>query len=176
MNICSSTASLPPLRSMWCVTALGRFLLVGDDHAVLGIWRNGQAHFADAGRPFLPPSGTPPASLLAAQDWLQRYADGQRPDPSALALHPAPTPFAQLVRDALLRIPYGTTTTYGALAADIAAHTGRPTSPRAVGAAVARNRLLLVVPCHRVIGADGSLTGFAAGLDLKRRLLQLEHA
>ena len=177
MTTSHPVVGLPSLRSVWCVTALGRFLLVGDERALFGIWRDGQAHFADGlpGIPPLSPNGGLP-TLAAACDWLRRYAAGQRPAPAELTLHPAPTPFAQLVRDALLCLPYGATTTYGALAADIAARTGRPAAARAVGAAVARNRLLLVVPCHRVLGADGSLTGFAAGLDLKRRLLQLEHA
>lgn len=82
------------------------------------------------------------------------------------------TPFQEKVWRALLTIPYGETRSYGQIAAQI----GSPKASRAVGMANNRNPLLIVVPCHRVIGADGSLTGYACGLDLKRRLLELEQA
>jgi methylated-DNA-[protein]-cysteine S-methyltransferase len=76
------------------------------------------------------------------------------------------------VWDALVAVPYGETTTYGELAARI----GRPGGARAVGAANGRNPIAIVIPCHRVVGADGTLTGYAGGLDTKRALLALEHA
>ncbi|MGE4360260.1 MAG: methylated-DNA--[protein]-cysteine S-methyltransferase, partial [Lysobacteraceae bacterium] len=82
------------------------------------------------------------------------------------------THFQQTVWQALLRIPAGTTTTYGALAAQL----DRPRAVRAVAAAVGRNPISVIVPCHRVVGADGALTGYAGGLDRKRRLLALEAA
>ena len=82
------------------------------------------------------------------------------------------TPFQQAVWRALLAIPSGATTSYGALARAL----GSPTAVRAVGAAVGRNPLSVVVPCHRVLGADGSLTGYAGGLDRKTALLTLENA
>ena len=71
-------------------------------------------------------------------------------------------------------MPYGCVTSYGALARRLGERSGRQTSARAVGGAVGRNRLCVIVPCHRVVGADGTLTGFAGGLDVKRRLLELE--
>ncbi|GEA85351.1 methylated-DNA--protein-cysteine methyltransferase [Cellulomonas gelida] len=89
-----------------------------------------------------------------------------------LPLRPSGSAFQLLVWAGLRRIPYGTTTTYGALAADLGLDPR--TSSRAVGAANGANRIAIVVPCHRVIGADGTLTGFAAGVDRKRSLLDLE--
>lgn len=80
------------------------------------------------------------------------------------------TPFHREVLDELARVPYGTTTTYAALAARV----GRPAASRAVGRAMHTNPLAIVLPCHRVLGANGSLTGYAGGLDVKRRLLELE--
>ncbi len=82
------------------------------------------------------------------------------------------TPFQREVWEALRRIPYGTTTSYGALAASL----GRPRAVRAVGAANGQNPIAIIVPCHRVIGADGGLTGFGGGLPRKRALLELEGA
>ncbi len=100
---------------------------------------------------------------------LERYFAGElrRFD---LALAPAGGPFDQAVWEQLGRIPYGQTTSYGELAEAV----GRPGSPRAVGAANGRNPIPIVVPCHRVIGADGKLVGYGGGLETKRRLLELE--
>lgn len=102
--------------------------------------------------------------------WLDHYFGGQAPDfTPPLALRG--TPFRQAVWEILLTIPYGQTMSYGEIAARLA--TPRM-SAQAVGGAVGHNPIAIIVPCHRVIGADGSLTGYAAGLDTKRRLLQLE--
>ena len=84
------------------------------------------------------------------------------------------TSFRQEVWSVLQKIPYGKTTTYGAIAAQISARTGKPMSAQAVGGAVGHNPISLIVPCHRVIGSDRSLTGYAGGLDKKRYLLDLE--
>lgn len=100
---------------------------------------------------------------------LTEYFDGKRQS-FDLPLDPAGTDFQQEVWQALLEIPYGETRSYGGLAGAI----GRPKAVRAVGAANGRNPIPIVIPCHRVIGADGSLTGFGGGLEIKRRLLDLE--
>ncbi len=102
---------------------------------------------------------------------LDRYFAGQ-PIRLDFALAPAGTAFQQAVWHQLLAIPFGETRTY----ADVAAAVGRPAAARAVGGAVGRNPCAIVIPCHRVVGADGSLTGFASGLDLKARLLDHEAA
>lgn len=105
--------------------------------------------------------------------WLDAYFAGR--DPGALPpLAPHGTAFQQAVWKILRRIPYGTTTTYGRIAAHIAAARGGRMSAQAVGGAVGRNPISILIPCHRVIGADGSLTGYAGGLDKKEALLRLE--
>lgn len=107
--------------------------------------------------------------LAEATAQLEAYAAGDLTN-FDVALRPLGTQFQLDVWAALSRIPFGTTTTYGRLASEV----GRPTGSRAVGAAVGRNPIGIIIPCHRVIGADGSLTGYAGGLDNKRALLQLE--
>lgn len=112
--------------------------------------------------------------FVAARAWLSRYFEGH--DPGAPPpVRPQGTPFQQSVWQRLLTIPYGSTTTYGALAAHLAAHnaSGRM-SAQAVGQAVGRNPISIIIPCHRVIGANGTLTGYAGGLDKKMFLLGLE--
>ena len=112
--------------------------------------------------------------FVAARAWLSRYFEGHDPG-TPPPVRPQGTPFQQSVWQRLLTIPYGSTTTYGALAAQLAAHnaSGRM-SAQAVGQAVGRNPISIIIPCHRVIGADGTLTGYAGGLDKKIFLLGLE--
>lgn len=105
----------------------------------------------------------------AAQSWLARYFAGERP-PASLPLQPQGTPFQRSVWSLLLQIPYGHTTTYGAIAKQLGTHA------RAVGAAVGANPLPIVIPCHRVVGQNGTLTGYLGGLETKRYLLELEGA
>lgn len=144
---------------------LGPVTVVAQDGALAGVYLDGQRH-------------RPPADALGAADprtlpdlcsQLEAYLAGQL-ERFDVALAPLGTPFQAQVWAALQAVPYGQTTTYGALAAAV----GRPTAVRAVGAANGRNPYCLVVPCHRVVGADGSLTGYAGGLERKRRLLDLE--
>lgn len=99
----------------------------------------------------------------------------QKPMLSELALAPQGSDFQQNVWKLLCEIPYGETTTYGELAKRVAAQMGRETmSAQAVGGAVGWNPISIIIPCHRVVGADGSLTGYAGGLDKKLRLLEIE--
>lgn len=110
-----------------------------------------------------------------AQEWLERYFAGKKPSPEELPLHPEGTVFRQMVWRELLHIPYGQVTTYGSLAKAVARKMGRETmSAQAVGQAVGHNPISIIIPCHRVVGANGSLTGYAGGLDRKIRLLELE--
>jgi len=113
-------------------------------------------------------------SSAEAPRWLATALDGFFDgDPRAfdhLELAASGTPFERRVWDALLAIPFGATTTYGTIAAEL----GNPAASRAVGAAVGANPIAIVVPCHRVVGKDGSLTGYAGGIDRKRWLLQHE--
>ena len=108
--------------------------------------------------------------------WLDIYFSGQQPD-FMPPLHMSGTPFQMAVWETLREIPYGQTTTYGAIARKIARQRGlSKMSAQAVGQAVGRNELSILVPCHRVVGADGTLTGYGGGLELKRKLLELEGA
>jgi methylated-DNA-[protein]-cysteine S-methyltransferase len=109
--------------------------------------------------------------LVEAERQLAEYFSGRRQQFS-LTLDPSGTDFQRRVWGALMTIPFGETRSY----AQIAAQIGQPRAARAVGAANARNPLSIVAPCHRVVGASGALTGFAGGLDVKARLLALEHA
>lgn len=150
---------------------LGDLTLATEDGALTGLWLPGQKGCPQG----LVPGDAP--VLHAAKDWLVRYFAGEAPDPHALPLAPRGSAFSQEVWRLLLDIPYGHTTTYGALAARIAAERGLShMSAQAVGGAVGRNPIAILIPCHRVLGADGSLTGYAGGLAAKCFLLAHEDA
>jgi methylated-DNA-[protein]-cysteine S-methyltransferase len=110
----------------------------------------------------------------ATRAWLGAYFAGERPSPHGLALSPAGTPFQLAVWQALLQIPYGQTVTYGWVAERVGEMRGKPTSARAVGGAVGANPICIIAPCHRVVGASGSLTGFGGGMEAKVALLAHE--
>ncbi len=105
--------------------------------------------------------------------WLSRYFAGENPDPAELSLAPQGSPFQLRVWNEIAKIPYGETITYGTIANRLAKR-GYPTSPRAVGNATGRNGIVVIVPCHRVMGASNNLTGFGGGVPTKIKLLQLE--
>lgn len=152
-----------------CDSPLGPLTLAAGSAGLCGIWFEGDPHQPDsAGWPRVALADH--ALLGQAAQQLCAYFAGQRHAfdlPLDLA---SGTPFQQAVWQALLQLPFATTTSYGALSAAI----GRPRAVRALGAAVGRNPLSIVVPCHRVLGADGSLTGYAGGLPRKIALLRLE--
>ena len=149
---------------------LGEVLLSADEMGLSGLWFAGQRYFARTLPPGAVPGETP--VLTASKRWLDCYFSGARPD-FLPPLHLIGTDFQQAVWNLLLEIPYGQTVTYGALAQRL----GKPAmSAQAVGAAVGRNPVSIIVPCHRVVGADGNLTGYAGGVERKLQLLQLEGA
>ena len=112
--------------------------------------------------------GDEPPVLARARTWLEDYFTGKQPDIKNIPLDPPGTVFQKRVWQYLLTIPYGETRTYGGLAKAL------DSSPRAIGGAVGRNPISILIPCHRVVGSDGSLTGYAGGLEAKRFLLSLE--
>ena len=152
---------------------LGGILLAADDAGLTGLWFDGAKYYA-AGLPREYSESETPA-LAAARRWLDIYFGGAEPD-FLPPLHPVGSPFRQAVWELLLQIPYGRTVTYGELARQLAVEKGiARMSAQAVGGAVGHNRISLIIPCHRVVGTDGSLTGYAGGVERKKRLLELEN-
>lgn len=154
---------------------LGEMTLLADADAVCGLWFNDQAYFGGRYALDTVPTGTNPA-LLAVQEWLAAYFNGEAPNPQAVPVRFSGTPFQVAVWQALQTIPSGETTTYGQLAAQVSAKLGHSAHPRAIGSAVGHNPISVLVPCHRVLGATGQLTGYAGGIERKRALLRLEGA
>ncbi len=155
-----------------CDSPLGPITLASDGESLTGLWFDGQKYFGSS------LSGTPVRKHLSVFDrtarWLEIYFGGK--DPGFLPpLSMKSTPFRKSVWEILLTIPFGQTITYGEIAARLAAESGLPhMSAQAVGGAVGHNPISIIIPCHRVVGANGSLTGYAGGLDRKMRLLKLE--
>lgn len=148
---------------------LGRLLLAADEIGLTGLWFERQRYFAQGLAPVHTDEETP--ILAQTRRWLDLYFSGSVPDFTP-PLHPIGSDFRQEVWALLLQIPYGKTTTYGALANQLAEkHGQRRMSAQAVGGAVGHNAISIIIPCHRVVGADGSLTGYAGRLDTKARLL-----
>ena len=150
-------------------TPLGGMVLASDGDALSGAWFDGQRYQPQIGpvwqrRPDLP-------LLRRAAAELAEYFSGER-IAFDVPLAPVGTPFQRDVWRAIASVPYGATIAYR----DLAARAGRPESIRAAGTATGRNPLSIIVPCHRIVGADGALTGYAGGLARKRALLALEHA
>ena len=151
---------------------LGKILLASDMNSLTGLWFQGQAHAPSLTSQPLSDTKSPVFRMTTC--WLDLYFQGR--DPGFLPpLSPHGTEFRELVWQLLLEIPYGETCSYQALAELAAARMNRPRmSAQAVGGAVGHNPISLIIPCHRVIGSDGSLTGYAGGLDRKQWLLDLE--
>ena len=157
-----------------CPSPVGPLTLASDGEALIGLWLEGQKYFGGTVGGELTRREDLPV-FDAARAWLERYFSGEKPQPSELPLRPMGSPFRQQVWKLLQEIPYGQVTTYGALAREAAARMGRTAmSAQAVGGAVGHNPISIIIPCHRVVGADGSLTGYAGGIAAKAKLLELE--
>lgn len=149
---------------------LGEIRIVSDGAAVTGLWLPGQG--GEAAIAALGAEVGDDDLLRATRSWLDRYFDGEEPD-FMPPLRPTGTPFCERVWAMLRTIPYGETTTYGALALRLSAPGGRM-SAQAVGGAVGANPISILIPCHRVVGAGGALVGYAGGVEKKVFLLALE--
>ena len=153
---------------------MGSILLAADAIGLTGLWFEGQKYYAlyldkEHEEKELP-------VFEQAKRWLDIYFSGKEPDFS-VPLHFTGTAFQNEVWEILCSIPYGQTTSYGQIAKQLASKRGVPRmSARAVGGAVGHNEISIIVPCHRVVGSDGSLTGYAGGIDKKIKLLELEKA
>ena len=151
---------------------LGGVLLAADEIGLTGLWFDGQKSFA-RGLPADRVERETPA-LLEAKRWLDIYFSGKEPDFTP-PLHPIGSAFRQSVWEILLQIPYGKTTTYGEITRQLSEKMGLSRmSAQAVGGAVGHNEISIIIPCHRVVGTNGSLTGYAGGIDKKGKLLELE--
>lgn len=161
------------MTALWTLSSpLGRLTLAADGQALTGLWMEGQKYFRRG-----LPEDVKVIDLLVfrqAEAYLSAYFAGESLPPMP-PLAPAGTPFQRAVWALLEEIPLGRTRTYGALAEELRRR-GTAAAPRAVGAAVGRNPISILIPCHRCVGADGSLTGYAGGLERKRFLLALEGA
>lgn len=150
---------------------IGKITLGSDGESLVGLWTAGQRYFGD----------TVPSKMQQkddldvfsmTKDWLNRYFAGEKPEISELPLAPIGGEFRKDVWKMLTEIPYGEVITYGALAERIARQRGiKKMSAQAVGGAVGHNPISIIIPCHRVVGAKGSLTGFSGGIQLKLWLL-----
>ncbi len=152
---------------------VGQLTVASDGHAITGLWLEGQKYYTATLEKEHEMRDIPVFQLV--QDWLNIYFKGKQPEFS-LPLAPRGSLFRQNVWNILCEIPYGTVVTYGSIAKQLnESGQGIHTSPRAVGGAVGHNPVSILIPCHRVIGSDGSLTGYAGGIDKKIQLLNLEH-
>lgn len=153
---------------------LGGITVAASENAVTGLWFDGQKYFGATLSLAHEEKNIP--VFDSADLWLDMYFGGKVPDFTPPIFFKG-TDFRMAVWEVLLKIPYGKTVTYGEIAAEIAERRGVPRmSAQAVGNAVGRNPISLIIPCHRVVGAYGSLTGYAGGTDKKAKLLELENA
>jgi len=151
---------------------LGGILLAADEIGLTGLWFNGQKYFARSLPAGYTEQNTP--ALSEAKRWLEVYFTGKKPD-FMPPLHIVGSAFRRAVWEILLQIPYGKTTTYGEIARQLSEKMGLSRmSAQAVGGAVGHNKIAIIIPCHRVVGTNGSLTGYAGGIDKKGKLLELE--
>ncbi|WP_295746862.1 methylated-DNA--[protein]-cysteine S-methyltransferase [uncultured Limosilactobacillus sp.] len=150
----------------------GKLLLASDQQGLTGLWFENDKYYADC----LGPQNTPmeTVTLRRTKQWLDEYF-AQRQPSFVPSLHLMGTNFQKIVWQILLTIPYGQVMTYQEIADAVAAKLHKKhMAAQAVGGAVGRNHIEIIIPCHRVVGANGSLTGYAAGLSVKKKLLQLE--
>ena len=151
-------------------TPLGQIRAAAEDELIQGLWFTGQKYFPLDIETWKEKPDYP--AFRALKTWLKNYFKGQNPEKNFSYLCSG-TDFQVEVWTQLSNIPYGKTTTYGAIAARLISE-GKKASGQAVGGAVGHNPISILIPCHRVLGANGSLTGYAGGLDRKRALLELE--
>ena len=148
------------------VSPFGPMTMASRNERLVGLWFDGQKHFASTVTGRTETANN--EALRECRRWLDIYFGGREPDFTP-PLELIGTEFRKKVWNALLSVPYGETSAYKKLAELIG-----NTSARAVGGAVGRNPISIIVPCHRIIGADGSITGYAAGVDIKKKLIDLE--
>ncbi|HBJ98340.1 MAG TPA: 6-O-methylguanine DNA methyltransferase [Clostridiales bacterium] len=151
---------------------LGKIFIASDGNFLTGLWFNGQKYFADN----LPEEFEYKELEIfkLTKKWLDEYFSGEKPNFIPPISMGNISSFRKRVWEIMLEIPYGQTSTYGKIAKQIETETGKRASAQAVGGAVGRNSISIIIPCHRVVGTNGSLTGYAGGIDKKIELLKIE--
>lgn len=153
---------------------LGKILLASKDNKLIGLWIEGQKHYLGNLKETTKENNQDEI-LLKTKEWLDRYFNNEKPSIIELPLNPMGSEFRQEVWKILRKIPYGKTITYNDIAKKIAQKRGiKKMSAQAVGGAVGNNPISIIIPCHRVVGKNGNLTGYAGGLDKKIFLLKHE--
>lgn len=153
---------------------VGRILLAARDEALIGLWIDGQKDYLGSLHEEITENEND-ETFNRTKIWLDRYFRGEKPSVGDLYLAPVGSNFAKSVWKILCEIPYGETTTYGEIAARLAKERGlQKMSAQAVGGAVGHNPISIIIPCHRVVGKGGNLTGYAGGIDKKIKLLSHE--
>jgi methylated-DNA-[protein]-cysteine S-methyltransferase len=166
-TLAQAFAGVPLVAQAVIHTPIGPLTALATAKGIAGLWFDDQTHHPGA---LDAPIDANHVHIVAMRRWLDAYWEGRDPSPHEVPLDLHGSTFQRAVWQALLAIPLGRTCSYG----EIAAQVGGGAVPRATGAAVGRNPVSILVPCHRVIGADGSLTGYAGGLPRKEKLLQHE--
>ena len=164
------------LYAMDYFAPIGNLKIVSDEKNIVGLWIQGKKYFEgticyeEISRQIVP-------ILDQAKHWLDRYFAGQKLLPKELPLKPKGSEFRQFVWEILCQIPYGKVTTYREIAKEMAQKLHKEKmSAQAIGGAVGHNPISIIIPCHRVIGANGNLTGYAGGMELKKKLLDFEQS
>lgn len=153
---------------------VGKLLLASQNNELIGLWIEGQKYYLGKLHSEVQPKDNEEI-LIKTKEWLDRYFKGEKPKITELKLAPIGSNFSKNVWKLLCEIPYGEVTTYGKIAEKIAEKTGKKAmSAQAVGGAVGHNPISIIIPCHRVVGSNRSLTGYAGGIDKKIQLLKLE--
>lgn len=153
---------------------LGVITLASNDGNIVGLWIKNQKYFGDTVSEEMIENKDLEIFKIT-KDWLDRYFAGKKPNISEIPLAPIGNDFRQAVWKILCEIPYGEVTTYGEIANKIAKQRGKvKMSAQAVGGAVGHNPISIIIPCHRVVGKNGSLTGYSGGIKTKIKLLELE--
>ncbi len=156
------------------LSPLGDILLASKNNELIGLWFEGQKYYLASINGEIQEKNDEEI-LIKTKNWLDRYFQGEKPDVKELTLNPIGTDFRKDVWNILCEIPYGQTITYKEIAEKLAKERGlKSISAQAVGGAVGHNPISIIIPCHRVIGTSGNLTGYAGGLAKKEYLLKLE--
>lgn len=151
----------------------GKMLIAATEQAVCGIWFENQKHYAYKANKNMQKNDNLPI-FIKTKKWLDDYFAGKNPDAKEIPVVLHGSDFQQKVWSILQTIEYGKTMTYGQISKLIERQSGKKMSAQAVGGAVGHNPVSIIVPCHRVLGANKNLTGYAAGLDIKTKLLKIE--